>query len=142
MFERGLNGEAIPEEWLTSYITPLHKKGPKDNTKNYRGIAVISSIGRIYSRVLKILLEKEMSQAEEQAGFRARRSTVDNLFTLKILLEKRVQRDRETHIALIDLEKAYDSVPISALWRAMEDARISKTLINATKRLMPTTVRE
>lgn len=54
---------------------------------------VILTTGRIYSRVLRNLIEKEIidKQPEEQAGFRAGRSTVDNIFTLQIALEKITQ---------------------------------------------------
>ena len=62
------------------------------------------------------------------------RSTVDNIFTIKIAVEKRVQHNRETHIALIDLEKAYDSVPISQLWKELEHLNINANLIAATRR--------
>lgn len=136
LYERCLNGEDIPTEWGTSHIIPIHKKGAKDDPKNFRGIAVIPTIARIYSRILRNLIEEEIvnKQPEEQAGFRAGRSTTDNIFTLKIACEKRVQRNRETHIAMIDLEKAYDSVPLSELWGSLTQLKISDTLINATRK--------
>ena len=29
----------IPKAWTTSYLTPIHKKGSKEDPSNYRGIA-------------------------------------------------------------------------------------------------------
>jgi hypothetical protein len=49
--------------------------------KNYTGIAVICTIGRIYYKVPRNLTEKETGtkQAEEQSGLRAERSTTDKI---------------------------------------------------------------
>lgn len=137
LYERCINGEDVPQEWRTCYISPIHKKGSKKDPRNYRGIAVICSIGRLYASVLKTKIENvtEQREMEEQSGFRAGRSTVDNIFTLKIMTEKRAQRNLETHMAFIDLEKAYDSVPIPLLWETMASMEISSTLIQATKNL-------
>lgn len=73
------------------------------------------------------------NQSEEQSDFRAGRSTLDNVFTVKIATEKRVQHNRESYIALIDLENVYESVPISQLWMKTENLEINENLIRATK---------
>ena len=46
-------------------------------------------------------------------------------------MKKRFQRNQESHIAFIDLEKAYDSVPVNYLWGKMEELKINPTLIRA-----------
>ena len=43
----------------TSYITPIHKKGAKNDPKDYRGIAVICTLGRVYIKIIKSRLENE-----------------------------------------------------------------------------------
>jgi len=65
----------VPEEWKISHLSTIHKKGDKKNCDNYRGIAVTSSISRIYGKTLKSRIEREYAdmEAEEQAGFRARK---------------------------------------------------------------------
>jgi hypothetical protein len=52
-----------------------------------------------------------------------------------MVIEKRVQRGRETHVASVDLEKACDSVPIETLWKEMENIRVNPILIEATLNL-------
>jgi hypothetical protein len=51
-------GNALPKN-CASYVTPIHKKGSQRDTKNCRERAVICTIGRIYSKVLRNLAEKE-----------------------------------------------------------------------------------
>ena len=47
---------------------------------------------------------------ETQVGFRANRSTVDQIFTLKMAMEKSREFNRPMFMCFIDMQKAYDSV--------------------------------
>ena len=82
-------------------------------------------------------MEQEFSdiETEEQAGFRAGRSTVDHVFCLKQLIEKKMSVDQPLHSLFVDLEKAYDSVPLKTPWKALKHYNISNSTIRAIKRL-------
>ena len=54
---------------------------------------------------------------EEQAGFRAGRSTIDHLFCVTQLIEKRMAVVQELDLVFVDLKKTYDSVPLLKLWK-------------------------
>jgi hypothetical protein len=41
-------------------------------------------------------------------------------------------RYRETHVALIDLEKAYDNIHIEILWKKVENINVNPILIEVT----------
>ena len=55
---------------------------------------------------------------EEQNGFCAGASCLDNIVTLKNFLKKECQ-NVEIHLVFIDLKKAYDSVPLNKLWSVL-----------------------
>lgn len=57
--------------------------------------------------------------SEAQAEFRPGRSTMDQLFTLRQMLEKRLERNQSLLCCFIDYEKAFDSVWQEGLWKAM-----------------------
>jgi hypothetical protein len=82
-------------------------------------------------------LDQEFAQieTEEQAGFRTGRSTIDHIFCLKQLIEKRMAVDKPLHLLFVDLEKANDSVPLQSLWKSLERYNISSNIIRAIKRL-------
>jgi hypothetical protein len=82
-------------------------------------------------------LEQEFSQieTEEQAGFRAGGSTIDHVFSLKQLIEKKMSVAQPLHLLFVDLEKAYESVPLKNLWKALEHYNISNSIIRTIKRL-------
>lgn len=139
LMTRYINNEvAIPESWKSGWITPIHKKGRKDVCSNYRCISVTSSFGRVYSKILKQLIDEEYgpSELEEQGGFRAGRSCIDNIFPLTQIIEKKLATNNDqTHLLFVDLTKAYDTVPIKKLWEAMEKTSVNVTVIKAIQQL-------
>lgn len=132
-----LNGHPVPEQWKVAYISSIYKKGDKKKCNNYRGISVTSTMSRLYGRILRDLIENDIkeNEEEEQSGFRAGRSCTDNIFCLKQIIEKRTARNIETHITFVDLQKAYDTVPISKLWKVLEQSNINHTYIHALQEL-------
>ena len=88
--------------------------------------------------MLKIILNRLKPQAqkiiaEEQAGFRAGRSTTEQIFNLRILYEKYLQHQQDLYHVFIDFEKAFDRVWHAALWATMKKYNISTNLIQVIK---------
>ena len=80
--------------------------------------------------MLKIILNRLKPQtekiiAEEQAGFRAGRSTTEQIFNLCILCEKYLQHQQDLYYVFIDFKKAFDRVWHAALWATMKKYNIS-----------------
>ena len=83
--------------------------------------------------MLKIVLNGLKPQAEkiiseEQAGFRAGRSTTLQIFNLRILCEKYLQHQQDLYHVFIDFKKVFDRVWHAALWAIMKKY-ISSNLI-------------
>ena len=70
--------------------------------------------------MLKIILNRLKPQAkiiaEEQTGFRAGRSTTEQIFNLRILYEKYFKHQQDLYHVFIDFKKAFDRVWHAALW--------------------------
>ena len=52
---------------------------------------------------------------------------IDNIFTIKQIIEKRREQHLETHLLFVDYSKAFGKVPRSILWRFLEKKRHSIT---------------
>ena len=131
-----LDGGKVPTEWKESWVSPIYKKkGRKDECDNYRGLSVAGTLSKVYGKILKAKIEEEWQEheAEEQAGFRAGRSTIDHLFTIIHVIEKKKGVGQELHLVFVDLQKAYDSVPLMKLWEALNKRGFSGGLISAIK---------
>ncbi|TWW62340.1 hypothetical protein D4764_04G0009870 [Takifugu flavidus] len=81
---------AVPLDWQTGVVVPLSKKGDRRVCSNYRGITLLSLLGKVYSGVLERRVRRidEPQIQEEQCGFRPGRGTVDQLYTLSRVLEQ------------------------------------------------------
>jgi len=103
---------SIPEEWGQARVKSLFKKGKRNDCSNYRSICLLNSGYKIYTKIITQHF-KTISEAiliEERNGFRIGRSCIDNVFTIKQTTEKKREFNPETHIAFLDLEKAFDRV--------------------------------
>ena len=101
-------------------LVKLYKnKGEKQLCDNYGGIWLLNVISKIFSRIIlnriQPLIDRQLLEA--QSGFRAQRSTIDQILTLKLVMEKRREYNKPLFICFIDITKAYDSVNCDLLWR-------------------------
>ena len=90
--------------------------------------------------MLKIILNRLKPQAEkiineEQAEFRAGRSTTELIFNLRILCEKYLQHQQDLYHVVIDSKKAFERVWHAALWATMKKYNIITNLIQVIKNL-------
>ena len=71
---------------------------------------------------------------KEQAGFRENRSTIDQIFTLRNILEQVNEWNATlyTHF-ILDFEKAFDSIHRESLWNIMSIYGIPEELISLIK---------
>ena len=82
----------------------------------------------------QIEAQAEKIIAEEQAGFRAGRSTTEQIFNLRILCEKYLQHQQDLYHVFIDFKKAFDRVWHAALWATMKKYNIGTSLIQVIKK--------
>ena len=131
--------EKVPTDWKTNIIVPIYKnKGDKLQCKNYRGISLLCTGYKILTAVINNRLKKYTDHiiGEYQAGFRPGRSTTDQIFTVKNLLEKAWEHNVEIHQIFVDFQKAYDSIRRDKLYAIMEHFGIPNKLIRLTKATM------
>ena len=125
-----------PTPWTQSLIITLPKKGNLHLCQNYRTISLISHPRKGMQR---ILLNRPKPQAEEiikeQAGFRAGRSTTEQIFNLRLLFEKYLQHQQTFYHVFVDLKKAFERVWHAALWATMRMYYINDNLIRTIEGL-------
>ena len=70
-----------------------------------------------------------MKRERKKYGYRQERSTVDQIFTVRQILEKCSEHGKDTHHLFIDFKAASDSTDGRCLYAAMEELSISQKLI-------------
>ena len=92
LFNKIMDTGVFPSEWSAVIIIPLYKnKGDINDCNNYRGITLLSCMGKMFTSVLneriKHYTESYHMINENQAGFRQECSTLDNMFVLKGVID-------------------------------------------------------
>ena len=113
----------IPQDMRYANIVTLYKnKGDRSDCNNYRGISLLSIVGKAFARVLlkRLQLLADRIYPESQCGFRAKRSTIYMIFSLCQLQEKCGEQRQPLFTAFIDLTKAVDLVSRSGLFTLLQ----------------------
>ena len=129
--------EEIPSGWTKGIIIKIPKKGDLTVCDNSRGVTLLSVPGKIFGKVLinRINDGVDKELRNEQAGFREGRSTVQQLFILRNIIEQSVEWQAGLYINFVDFEKSFDSVHRESLWNIMRCYGIPDKLIRMVQLL-------
>ena len=92
--------EVVPEQWCHAIVTNIFKKGDPADPSNYRGISLISCLGKTYLSIwaARLTTHMESQLSEDQGGFCPGRSTIDQIFTLHETLKERREQKKESYL--------------------------------------------
>ena len=112
--------EQVPEEWKKGLLIKP-KKGNLSHCKNWHGIMMLNMERKVFCRVIleRIKTALEQKLREDQVGFRAGRSRMDQIATLKIIVEQSIEWQSGLYIHFIDFKRAFDSISREVLWRLL-----------------------
>ena len=86
--------EIVPRQWREGLIVNIFKKGDREDPANYRGITLLSVVGKVFCKILNNrlvqCLDNKGALHEGQAGFRINRSCMDNVYTLNEIVQGRL----------------------------------------------------
>ena len=134
----------IPDNWTIRIIKPIFEdKGSKNDTDNYRGITLLSCLGKLFTATLNTrltnFLEDNLLLLENQAGFLCEYSTNDHMFTLKCITDLYLSSGGRLFCAFVDYQKALDTVNRTALWKKLLPYNISGKIVQAITNLYKAT---
>lgn len=115
LFNKIFSTGIFPEVWRDSIIVPVHKSGSKEDPSNYRGVALINVMYKIFANIIYDRLytwSEEFGKIDEsQAGFRVGYSTIDNIFTLQSMVQKYISKPGgRFYVLYVDFKKAFDGL--------------------------------
>ena len=134
LFNKILDFGHFPEVWSEGYVVPIHKKGKLDDVNNFRGTTLLSTLGKLFTRVLNDRLttwaEEYYVYIEAQAVFRANISTTDNVFVLHCIINHMLRSNKKLFCAFVDFTKAFDYVVRDIVWYKLIKLKIGGKILN------------
>ena len=83
IFTKSINTGIFPTEWKLARVTPIFKKGKRDDPNNYRRISIIPTVAKIFEKIIYDQLCDYLNDnnllTHCQSGFRSLHSTLTAL---------------------------------------------------------------
>ena len=115
IFKTSLEQRKAVRDWKLQNISPLFKKGSKDDPGNYRPISLTSVPGKMLESIIAddmmSHLEHNKLILDSQHGFRSGRSCLTNLVDFFHDMFSIYDKSRAVDILYLDFRKAFDKVP-------------------------------
>ena len=113
LFNSILSQSKYPSAWKYDILHPIHKSGVKDDPNNFRGIAIASCFGKLFTTLLRNRLQKFCDKRDIISKFQGSGKngsrTADNLMIVKFLFDKIVKGERKKiYCCFVDIKKAFD----------------------------------
>ena len=126
-----------PNQWTTSVIVPLPKKGDLSQMTNYRGISLLSIAAKVYNKILLNRIRDHMDPIlrKNQAGFRPGRSCAQQIHILRRIMEGFQDYQLPLTVTFIDFKKAFDSIDRRVMFAVLRHYGIPEAVVNAISTL-------
>ncbi|GBN42060.1 putative RNA-directed DNA polymerase from transposon BS, partial [Araneus ventricosus] len=117
LFNLSLRSNVFPYVWKQTRIIPVFKKGDAQDRKNYRPIAILSPMSKIFESIIHKRLFHQVKNliSPSQHGFIPKRSTATNLFCLTNKIISSFQIGSQLDVIYTDFSKAFDSIDFGIL---------------------------
>ena len=106
IFNQSLTTGTYPARWKTALITPIHKKGSKYDTNNYRPISLLSNVSKVFEKIIDQQIRLHLTELNalgpSQQGFLKGKLCQSALLTLSRKLF--FNRDERYYSALVSLD--------------------------------------
>ncbi|KAK6764424.1 hypothetical protein RB195_024664 [Necator americanus] len=123
--------ERIPDKWKTSRTVVIHKKGDREDLRNYRPICLLSVLYEVFTKIILTRISRTLDEAQpqEQAGFRQGFSCLDHIQTVSSVIEVCREYRLPLVLTFVVYQKAFDSVETNAILSALVDESVDASYV-------------
>ncbi|PKU41653.1 rna-directed dna polymerase from mobile element jockey-like [Limosa lapponica baueri] len=119
IYQQSWQTGVVPADWHLANVTPIHKKGWKDDPGNYRPVSLTSVPGKVMEQIILRAIMQCKKDAQvirpSQHGFMRGRSCLTNLISFYDKVTRLVDEGKAVDVVYLDFSKAFDTVSHSIL---------------------------
>ncbi|CAB4024728.1 Hypothetical predicted protein [Paramuricea clavata] len=125
IFNKTISTSIFPTDWKLARVTPIFKKGKKDDMNNYRLISAISVVAKIFEKYTFEQLYEYLNNnmynliSTSQSGFRSLHSTLTVLIEATDNWSINIDKGLLNGVIFIDIKKAFDTIDHTILLRKL-----------------------
>ncbi|GAB0199726.1 mitochondrial enolase superfamily member 1 [Grus japonensis] len=109
----------VPVDWRLANVTPIHKKGQKEDPGNYRPVSLASVLGKVMEQIILSAITWDVLENQvirpSQHGFMKGRSCLTNLISFYDKETCLVDEGKAMDVVYLDFSKAFDTISHSIL---------------------------
>jgi len=115
IFNKSMQEGELPLVWKDARVTPIYKKGSRQDPGNYRPVSLTSVVCKLMEQGIKDKITEYMNRNDlwspEQYGFRPGRSCQLQLLEVLEQWYQALDDGKRVDVNFLDFAKAFDSVP-------------------------------
>ena len=128
LFNKIFTSSLCPTSWQTGVMTMVFKTDDKLDWANYRGITLLSIVGKVFESIVATRLSTYLENAgilpAEQGGFRKHFGCTDHVFILAETIKYRARRGQNTYAGFLDIKKAFPTMHHASMLHALSEAGV------------------
>ena len=111
-----------PQDWKRSVFILTQRKSNAKECSNYHTFALISHSSKVMLKILRARLQQYVNceLPDVQAGFRRGRGTRDQIASIRWIIEKGREFQKNIYFCFIDYAKAFDCVDHNKLGKILQ----------------------
>ena len=117
IFNKGILQGTFPSSMKLAVVSPVYKKKDPFNKENYRPISVLTALSKVFEKAIELQLSPflNINFSNFLCAYRKHFSSQHALIRLIEEWKTSLEAKKHTAAVLMDLSKAFDSLPINLL---------------------------
>jgi hypothetical protein len=124
IFTRSYEEGVVPSDWREANVSPIHKKGDRNDPGNYRPVSLTSVVCKVMESIVKDRLLTELESRKVltqcQHGFRAGKSCLTNTLEALEAWTRLLDEGFGIDVVFLDYRKAFDTVSHTKLLQKLK----------------------
>ena len=133
IFNRSLRCKSFPQHWKLANVTPIYKKGDKQNPINYRPVSLLCITSKVFEKLIfHRLYDHCMSNnllTTKNSGFHKKDGTINQLIFLVHNIHANLDRRNDTCMVFLDQSRAFDRIWHKGLLHKLDAIGVSNDLL-------------